>query len=127
MKLRAGFVSNSSSTSFCLIGTKDRQVVGMIADKQGLDMYYQEYQDPDSHEWVTKEPRDCLIRGKFSHDEWIYVGNEEPYAVGLDAETVLAGRDLFTARYYVWTMIREKFNVGISLEDVELLYGRAGE
>ena len=45
MKVRSGFVSNSSSSSFVLVGIEDSEYCSRVIEKLGIDIAYIEYED----------------------------------------------------------------------------------
>jgi hypothetical protein len=116
MKLRIGFVSNSSSSSYLCLGIKDEDVIQkmLIAEKLSKDQdgYY------------TGEGYGCLV-GK----DFVYYGGAGEYYIGglsddatlelLTAHNLVEAKKLFTKILYA------KLGIKVDPKAVELLYGES--
>jgi len=115
MKIRNGFVSNSSSTSFCIIGTENDE------DIQRLLKYFGIPND------------DCFSYGNYgvstkSFPELCFYGNYnlgEAWAIGVDAESLLNTMTIPKAIEYFKNCIEE--DTGIKLNGGSFSYGEAGD
>ena len=118
MKIRTGFVSNSSSTSYLVVGVErwnDPRLAQLaIADEWEEDGY-----------GVNSGKTLLFIGSEYDYDENDNPTDYEPYLVGIDAENALkAGIPLndikedFIAR-------AKALGVEFTLDEVELCYGEA--
>ena len=148
MKIRTGFVSNSSSSSFCIIGVT-RDWANVLAKAEGKNY---------SHEAETKlvpgckcnkrrenfcpncgapknktveiEPTkesDYLSYGADEGEVVSFYGSYEPEYAGLDATELLQDMSIKKARKHFVNLIEKKLKVKIPVEDVDLYYGETGE
>jgi len=121
MKIRQSFVSNSSSTSFCIIGLsqyssgeENTELIQSLADG---DVKVDEDGDYDF---------DSLpYEGKSGLDYYGACG--EIYYVGLQAAPLLEENTLPEAKKKVKTFIRQKCGVDIPLWKIELLFGEVSD
>ncbi len=111
MKIRLGFVSNSSSSSFCLVGTSTEWVIDELATKEGLD-----FEDGSAQ----------LDYGACHGNNVIFVGYDEPEVVGIEIDALLEDHNLKQLRQYFQDLVLAKFQVEIPLTAIDLHYGEWG-
>jgi len=115
MKIRTSFVSNSSSSSFVIIGVSDDTIMKQIADKDGkfLDG---EYQDVE-----------CSY-GVDSSGTLNYYGSwGEPYYIGVDISKQLEEKILPELREKKKKKVKEEYNLDIPTHLIKLHYGEVGD
>lgn len=112
MKTRVGFVSNSSSSSFCIIGVDDPDIAMELAKMEGLV-------DPDGY---TPLGHGYAVGSVVN----IY-GYEKPYWAGIPAEELLKKMTIPKAIRHFKALIKEKFHITIPLGDIGFYYGEAGD
>jgi hypothetical protein len=124
MKIRAGFVANSSTSSYLLVGVSDDTLISAFAKAQkitfnGFDSY--DYGEGDEELYEAE-----MSHGVYDCDGLTYAGSDgTPFVVGIDAESILEKVNIPKAK----EMFREKaktLGIDILLSDIELLYGKAG-
>jgi hypothetical protein len=151
MKIRNGFVSNSSSSSFCIIGVTG-QWAERLADAEG-----KQYREPEpikkevpGCEHKAKKGKFCPICGAsstktievmpenykqdfFSHgydsgkEVTFYSNYNYPEYAGVDAEPLLEEFSIKSARKYFQTMVTDKLGVDIPLDVIGFYYGECGD
>ena len=112
MKLRYGFVSNSSTTSFCIIGVDDTHAQELLK-ACGYNMEW--YQDTVS-QGIARDPHTLLAFYGNYNDLWY---------VGVDAETLLDDKTYPEARKWFVKYV-ESMGVDLEIGNVKLYYGEAG-
>jgi hypothetical protein len=112
MKFRQGFVSNSSSTSFCIIGTDDTSIIQQLALAEGKD--FECDKNLNFHYGVNS--------GKYIN----FFGDDRPYYAGADAKPILETMTLIEARKYFVKYVKEKLHRTISVDNVDLFFGESG-
>lgn len=111
MKTRIGFVSNSSSSSFLIIGVCNSLLLQKVAEADGLDM----------------EDFPYLCYGSYQSKSGLeYYGCDEPTYVGISVGDLLETMTLPEARLHVREIIRQKVGVDVPVDKLELYYGEAG-
>jgi len=150
MKIRTSFVSNSSSTSFCVIGTGNHAVIGQFATQ--MNKFFHGYEDylPDRKlktvrccEHPEQDFPHCPICGKpmwkepkydwdeYDYPEWwadrndgvFFYGGEEVYTVGMNAEELLQTMSIPQAKEHFVKIAKEKFRIDVPLKSVYFEYG----
>jgi len=121
MKTRTGFVSNSSSTSFCIVGVSSPYAQA-IAKKMGLTH--------DDNSYGTCEFDDGLI-AVFSNNGYSDEDEDENDAsgsvelVGIVADEILENKSVRQAAEEFSEMIEKKYGIKIDPVKVGLHYGEA--
>jgi len=112
MKIRTGFISNSSSSSFCIVGLADHFYLYEIFRQMGIDelekseyLGYGTYKVPDEH-------LECY-------------GCDEPDYLGFSSN-LLEHNNIFELRQKLINYIKEKYNINIPPERIGLHYGEVG-
>lgn len=126
MKIRSGFVSNSSSSSFLIIGTTDS--VYKIAEKVGLLNDDDEYSNWTENENIVDAGYGgAELAGKRFSDAMPYVfyGSwDEPYYFGIDAEGLLElGERVPDLKELFIKKVKEDFDIDLSNSEVKLHFG----
>ena len=117
MKIRLGFVSNSSSSSFCLIGLRDSRLLGQLCKKEGIIL------DDDSDD-DSDEGSDEYLYGVEKRKVLTFVGSEgECNYAGLEAEPLLKTCNIPEACKKVRDLIKEKFDIDVPLAKIGFYYG----
>lgn len=147
MKIRSGFVSNSSSSSFCIIGVTS-QWAERLAKAEGKN-YSQERETKlvpgckcntkrdefcpkcgsPKNKTVEVEPTKELNYLSYGTDLGkvvnFYGGSELQYA-GIDAEEILEGMSIKQARKHFVDLVEKKLKVKIPVDQIDFHYGEAG-
>jgi hypothetical protein len=114
MKIRKGLVSNSSSSSFCIIGIAG-DFVDTIAERAGFDIddHYLSY-----GEWTQ-------VDGKpIEYKDFLFLGNYEIDWIGFSAPEKLAEeKTLSEIKHEFIRAIFENFNISIPFDEVGFYYG----
>lgn len=118
MKVRNGFVSNSSSSSFCILGIDNSKLIKELFERDVFDEgQYQEYHDEIYFGYGT-----CI--GKYL--EYYGEGLSYPIAAGLDATETLSDMSINQAKEYFTAYVKENMGIDIDPKYVNLHYGEAG-
>ena len=114
MKIRTGFVSNSSSSSFMCLGVGCDSLINKLLKAEKLERNSDGYYD------------DCdsgILEGKVI----TFYGNGDGFfAAGIDenpTKEILEQMALPAARQMFVNKIKSKFNIDIKIEDVDLIWG----
>ena len=156
MKTRLGFVSNSSSSSFCIIGVGGSGWVKQLAEAEGL--YFEAFEcemepetrmvrgcDCDINEnkgkycpecgkkiWVEEDDEgpeieySCCGYGVCSGKIVNFYGDYEPYYAGVDARKLLDKMSIPEAKKEFQKLIKSKYNIEIPLSCIDFHYGEVG-
>ncbi len=150
MKIKQGFVSNSSSTSFCIIGTTRTFDIHRLAEAEGFlfpkmfhDTKTVQVRGCDHQEGTTQFCPECglpmwytdSIEPSYTSLDYGYregkvitfYGDYDPYRAGVNAKELLAHFSLDKAKVHVQGIIKEKLDVDIAIENIDLYYGEAGD
>jgi len=115
MKYRNGFVSNSSSSSFVIVGVSDDNIMKQIAEKDG------KFQDGEYQE----------INCDYGVDDTnaidYYGSYGEPYYMGIDISEKLEKKILPEIRKEFQQKVKEEYGIEIPLDKIKLHYGEVGD
>jgi len=142
MKIRFGFVSNSSSSSFCIVGTRDKKTIRQLMEVEGFP--FDEVGNID-YEFNGSEKSvhagfgivELMKPSKVSKYSWDgerinkfeYVGscynNDLPEYAGWAAEDCLKTRTIQGAVKHFIETCKKKFNVDVPEKSVGFFYGES--
>lgn len=113
MKIRNGFVSNSSTSSFCIIGTDDRFIIEQLANAEGKNF-------SDIDEWNFEYG---CCEGKVVK----FYGNEEtPLYCGIPIEVFGENITIKEMKKQLVELIKTKLKINISVKDTKLIIEECG-
>jgi hypothetical protein len=120
MKIRAGFVANSSTSSYLLIGVEDNRLIEAFMEAQNITFYGVEW---DNKKGVLDLE---MVYGIGDCNGITYAGSDGiPFAVGIDAESILENVNIREARIE-FQKIAKQWGIDIPISRIKLLYGEAG-
>jgi len=136
MKTRLGFVSNSSSSSFFIVGTGNQDIVQVLwnragpARKRGCDhpevdtKYCGQCGEPM---WIEDEGNG-LCQGGFTDDKsgLSFYGSDEPNYVGIDAAQLFKNGSSYDHIISLFVNACKKAKVDVKERDIDIHYGEAG-
>lgn len=96
MKVRHDFVTNSSSTSYCIVGISDESLVEEI---------------------LNADAKVTLNILRVVHDEY------DNAMVGFDAEEILQDKSIAQATHELVELLRRTLDVHVTVDDIKLLFG----
>lgn len=143
MKIRNGFVSNSSSSSFCVIGVEDKWASALLLAELHLTPVVRPNHGDDcacskcrAFEAIkngsTPEGLEFSY-GQFNPPRGVklllnyYGAHSYVEAAGFQAEPILQDSTLADARVAFQLTVKTKFGLDIPISDIKLCYGEAGE
>ena len=118
MKTRPGFVANSSSSSFIIIGTTDEKMIKRIMKKEGIALNEEGYYDESGYGRLETENVSCVCDG------------HNIYNVGVMDDEVVALLEKHTipeAKKIVAEQLSKKLKIKIKPEDLKFEYGESGD
>lgn len=156
MKIRQGFVSNSSSSSFCIIGVSGSGWIEQLAEAEGL--YFEAFEREMKPKIRMIRGCNCNIntsKGKYCSEcgkkIWIeeeievpekeysycgygvcpgkvvdFYGDFEPYYAGVEAKKLLDKMSIPEAKKEFQNLIKSKYNIEIPLSQINFHYGEVG-
>ena len=111
MKVRMGFVSNSSTSSFCIIGVSNNSILKKLMKAEKVVTNYEEAEDD---EWL------CGVK---EYKVLTFVGSEgECYWAGMEAEPLLQTMTIPQACQHVQQVIKEKLDIDVPLGSIKFIY-----
>jgi hypothetical protein len=117
MKIRTGFVSNSSSSSFLIIGTNKSHIIKNLLEKD---------KDLDCHDCsygVTESERGINYYGGYFGSDVKEENIQLPDYAGIEAKEMLEKETVSELRKYFVGLVKRKYGIEIEDEDVDLFYG----
>jgi hypothetical protein len=109
MKIRYGFVSNSSSSSFLIVGTTNAPLIDKIIKAKDL-----------TREEIEQE----MSFGMYYADDLEFLGCDGIDYVGIElSEDELDFKPLITIKQELAEKIKQKYNVVIPLDKIGMYYG----
>jgi hypothetical protein len=144
MKIRDGFVSNSSSSSFCIIGVQGNWAKKLLASELNeappvRPNHGEDCECKKCRAFARREngelPDDLTFAyGKFEPEDGkkkmmleYYGSSYTIEAAGFDAEEILEDSSLKDARAAFQLAVSQKLGVKVPLSEIDLRYGEAGE
>lgn len=109
MKTRIGFVSNSSSSSFLIVGIDDSKTINKIIKAAGLK---------------RKEIREDMSFGVCDINGLQFLGGEDIYYAGTElTEEIMNDKTLMELKREFADSLKEKYNISVPIEKIGLHYG----
>lgn len=115
MKCRVGFVSNSSSSSFLIVGITRSDIIKQIAEKMGK-------YDP-----VTKEYRVECSCGYETGEHFNFYGSYEPEFIGVDVSEKIKKIPFEDLKKEFQETIKKNYGIEIHPCYIDLHFGEVGE
>jgi len=119
MKIRMGFVSNSSSSSFCIIGTENSDLIRKLAEAENKSFDY------DGEDW-DDDKYDYFGYGCNEGEVIDFYGDESPYYAGIDLKKFGEDISIKEMKKLFIKKVKKELGVDVEEEDVALLFGECG-
>jgi hypothetical protein len=116
MKIRSGFVSNSSSSSFICLGVEDEFLINQLIEAEGIVKNEEGYYDNEGY--GEMEGKVVMFYGNSFYWQAAGLGEGETIKI-LETNTLKEARKIFVKK------IKAKLNIDISEKNVKLCYGEA--
>ena len=125
MKIRQGFVSNSSSSSYLIVGVTDDELIKQLLKK---DFPYQYDNGIYEGNFISFCCYDYLIdTDEVTEDVEKFVNDLDylPFIAGIDIEDLFRkqNKNLKEIKEYFIKQVKEKFDIEIDIKDVKFDYG----
>ena len=117
MKIRNGFVSNSSSSSFCIIAVKDNYSINELGNAEGFKIFSRELQDNVVISHGVLEGKVLKFFGSYSH----------VFYVGIDAEELLRTMSIPEACNKFSELVKKEFDIDLPENSINFYFGECGE
>jgi hypothetical protein len=123
VKVRNGFVSNSSSSSFCIIGVENSMVIDELLTAEGIDPNTKdEWEKPAATGLRSLAMGYGCDSGKMLN---FYGNHNNPDFAGIEAEPLLQKFAIPDACKEFQKQVKKKLGVDIPLNKISLHYGNA--
>ncbi len=107
MKIRNGFVSNSSSSSFCILGITSEELI-----KNGLKLPEEIEESGDDYEYWYQYDKDFAV--VYGIEDYY-----EQYVIGRSVEKLDENKTILESKKEIANLINEKFKVNITENDID--------
>ena len=124
MKFRNGFVSNSSSSSFLIVGVEDENLVEKLKAASCGDMSERYVESDGSIRYETMEHG--VIHAGLINFYGSYI-LEDCYLSGMPIEDLLETMNLAEIRLRFQKCVKEKYNINIDMSEICLHYGEVSD
>lgn len=112
MKIRNGFVSNSSTSSFLIVGTEDDTLIDMIIKAKKL---------------TKEEIEEEMSFGMYESGDINFYGSEEICYAGAELdEKDLDVKPLLFMKQDLVNILKNEYKITVPIEKIHLIYGECG-
>ena len=125
MKIRNDFVTNSSSTSYCMLGVSDLSHIRLVAEALGVA--YEEDRGFINVDWLDLENAGWHNGFLGVGDVFIASDGNTLYEAGVAIERILKTGDMKWSEMKAYAAKVLSDFLGREVSEVKLLYGEAGD